>query len=236
MPIRFQVDGDFYDHPKTIDMSDAAVALWTRAGSYSAAKLTDGFLTDAVLVRLSQTPDDAARELVKRGLWRRVRGGYRFHQWDERNLSRARVEAERTADRQRKRRERQQAHQNGKPQATSPIVQPDSGPDSTVTPNGFQGLSVSESLLVSVSGSGRGAGPPENAPPASTEEPPPRCPSHLDNPDPPPCGACAEARKTLARWKVARAARIANAPKCRIHRGQLAHNCALCRAEELNPA
>jgi hypothetical protein len=29
MPIRFQVDPDFYDHPKTIGMSDAATALWS---------------------------------------------------------------------------------------------------------------------------------------------------------------------------------------------------------------
>lgn len=79
----------------------------------------------------------------------------------------------------------------------------------------------------------------EAEPPAAdptSQEPPPRCEKHLDNPDPPPCGACAEARKTLARWQVARAARVANAPKCRIHRGQLAHNCGLCRAEELSPA
>jgi hypothetical protein len=81
----------------------------------------------------------------------------------------------------------------------------------------------------------RGAAP-TNGTSLSTSEPHPRCESHLDNPDPPPCGACAEARKALARWQVAKAARISDAPKCRVHRGQLAHNCALCRAEELNPA
>src|SRR6266511_1903811 len=104
MPIRFQVDPDFYDHPKAIGMSDAATALWVRAGSYSAAKTSDGFVADDALVLLSQTPMDAARELCRRGLWKRVRGGYRFHQWESRNLTRARVEADKEADRLRKRR------------------------------------------------------------------------------------------------------------------------------------
>jgi hypothetical protein len=103
VPIRFQVDGDFYDHPKTIGMSDGATALWVRAGSYSAAKLSDGFVAEAALSLLSRCPEEAASELVERGLWRRVKGGFRFHQWDRRNLLRARVEAEREADRLRKR-------------------------------------------------------------------------------------------------------------------------------------
>jgi uncharacterized OB-fold protein len=107
MPVRFQVDSDFYDHPKSTDASDAAVALWTRAGSYSAAKLLDGFVPDAMLARLSQTPEDAAQELVRRRLWKRVKGGYRFHEWEERgNLTRDRVETYRQRDRERKKAER----------------------------------------------------------------------------------------------------------------------------------
>lgn len=78
MPVRFQVDGDFYDHPKTIGMSDGAVALWTRAGSYSASQFTDGFIPDAMLDRLSPTPEGAIHELLRRGLWKRSRGGYSF--------------------------------------------------------------------------------------------------------------------------------------------------------------
>lgn len=106
MPVRFQVDPDFYDHPKSIHLSDAAVALWTRAGSYSAGKLTDGVIPDSVLPRLSQTPDTAAAELVAAGLWRRGRRCHRFHQWEHRNLTKKRVEADRQADRDRKARNR----------------------------------------------------------------------------------------------------------------------------------
>lgn len=150
MPIRFQVDGDFYDHPKTIGLSDAAVALWTRAGSYSAAKLTDGFIAEHVLALVSRTPAEAADELVGRGLWRRVKGGYRFHQWEERgNLTKERVEDDRRSDRQRKRRQRQMARQNENPQVSLQIVQPESTPESTLdsggNPDGFRGLSVSVS-------------------------------------------------------------------------------------------
>lgn len=78
MPIRFQVDPDFYDHPKTIGMSDSATALWVRAGSYSAAKLTDGFIAEHVLSTLTKSPEEASAELVARELWRRGRG-FRFH-------------------------------------------------------------------------------------------------------------------------------------------------------------
>jgi hypothetical protein len=66
------------------------------------------------------------------------------------------------------------------------------------------------------------------------EEPPPdTCPEHTDDPDPPPCGRCAGARKARHRWDAAAAARERAAPRCRQHRGQPAHNCALCRSEQL---
>jgi len=224
MPIRFQVDADFYDHPKALGMSDAATALWVRAGSYSAAKLTDGFIADAALALFSQTPLEAARELVRRGLWSRVRGGYVFHQWGDRNLLRARVEAERASDRQRKRRERQHPPALAKPQANGHVVRSDSGADSAVTPTGIRGLSVSVSE--SVSGSGR----------AADAEPPPRCVQHLNEDRPPPCGDCADARRANGRWHADRRKRVDDAPKCRQHRGQPADNCAPCRSERLSVA
>jgi hypothetical protein len=226
MPIRFQVDGDFYDHPKTLGLSDAAVALWTRAGSYSTAKLLDGFVPEDMLAGLSRTPADASGELVRRGLWRRVRGGFRFHQWDERNLTKARVNADRDYDRARKQRERREARKNEEGQASPKNVRtgqpPDGGPDSDRNPNRSVSVSVSES----VSGSGQ--------PPAAVAEPPPQtCPKHRDDPDPPPCGACADARRARGRWDLADADRRRTAAKCRKHRGQPADTCGLCRADRL---
>lgn len=126
MPVRFQVDPDFYDHPKSIGLSDAATALWTRAGSYSAAKLTDGFLAEHVLATLSTSPEEAAAELVARGLWRRRRGGYQFHQWSDRNLTKAIVTAKQKSDRDRKRKDRHTSDQNTNPQVNPQIVRAES--------------------------------------------------------------------------------------------------------------
>jgi hypothetical protein len=60
-----------------------------------------------------------------------------------------------------------------------------------------------------------------------------RCPQHQDDPDPPNCGRCADARRARQRWDAAVAARERAAPRCRIHRGEPAHNCGRCRSEQL---
>lgn len=93
----FKVDDSFYDHPKVFDASDAAVALWTRAGSWAARNLTDGFVPSGLLARLSGDPVTAAKELVDRGLWKRTRGGFQFHDWAEYQPSKERVESDRKA-------------------------------------------------------------------------------------------------------------------------------------------
>src|SRR5882724_7800901 len=87
----------------------------------------------------------------------------------------------------------------------------------------FEGLTEGE-----VGGARREPVSEPTGPMPLSPEPPPRCPTHLDNPDPPPCGACAEARKTHALWTAHRNARLAKAPKCAKHRGQIAGHCALC--------
>lgn len=155
MPIRFQVDPDFYDHPKSIDLSDAAVALWTRAGSYSAAKLLDGLVPTNALPSLSKTPNEAAAELVRSGLWRKVRRGHQFHQWDHRNLTRERVEHERTVDRERKRTgreikaEKERAAKEA--QVSGTIVRPESDRTAEGNPGGNPAGVPAMSVSVSVS-------------------------------------------------------------------------------------
>lgn len=233
MAIRFQVDPDFYDHPKSIDLSDAATALWVRAGSYSAAKLLDGFVPEHVLSRLSRSPEEASGELVACRLWRRVKGGFRFHQWSERNLTKARVESDREYDRTRKRRERQEARENGNTQAKPANVRTGLRSDSTSDSGRSPDRSVSVSVSESVSGSGRDSPPVRTDQAAAGPEPPTNCHDHIGDPSPPPCGPCADARREHARWTAARAARLAKAPKCRTHRGQLAHNCGLCRSDAI---
>lgn len=77
----FKVDDSFYDHPKVFDAPDCAVALWTRAGTWAARNLTDGFVPSGMPARLCDDPDTAIKELVRRGLWTRASGGYKFHDW-----------------------------------------------------------------------------------------------------------------------------------------------------------
>lgn len=62
-------------------------------------------------------------------------------------------------------------------------------------------------------------------------EPPPKCPKHLETADPPSCRDCRDARIANDAWHTARNRRAAAAPRCRQHRGQPAHNCALCASE-----
>lgn len=242
MVIRFQVDPDFYDHPKSLGLSDAATALWCRAGSYSAAKLTDGFIAEHVLALLSSVPEQASDELRRRGLWHKVRGGYRFHEWEDRNLTKSRVEGDRKADRERKKANR--ATKNGlinnsqpnderaspsdgsigSPQVTGQNVHT----ESTRNPHGIQpesegipGASVSVSVSESVSGSGQ--------PPA------PRCPDHHGTPHPPPCGACADARRALETWERDQAAEAAAVRSAEAHRRAETLRLAIAACDLCNP-
>ena len=79
----FKVDDSFYDHPKVFDAPDCAVALWIRAGCWSARNLTNGFVPASLPARLCGDPDTAVRDLLRRGLWSRVSGGYQFHDWSD---------------------------------------------------------------------------------------------------------------------------------------------------------
>lgn len=93
----FKVDDGFWSHPKVLELSDAAVALWVRAGSYCAGHLTDGAVRPGVL-RLLGADRDAATELVLAGLWHLDSdGAWRFHDWTEYQPTREEQDAKREA-------------------------------------------------------------------------------------------------------------------------------------------
>lgn len=119
----FAVDDGFHGHPKTLDLSLAAVGLWAMAGSWCAKYLTDGRVTDRVLTRMGGTPEIAA-ELVDAGLWIREASGYRFHEWDEYQRTKEQVEAERAAARSRMNKVR--ATKKGVSESTLSDVRPNS--------------------------------------------------------------------------------------------------------------
>lgn len=108
----FRVDDSFHSHPKVLATPPAALGLWVVAGSWSSAHLTDGVVPDHVLPLLLPDAAKLARQLVTAGLWKRVRGGYKFHEWHERNPSKEAVDNQRRTNAERQRRW-QQSQRNG---------------------------------------------------------------------------------------------------------------------------
>jgi hypothetical protein len=99
----FKVDDSFHSHPKVLAADPAALGLWVVAGAWCGANLTDGFVPDHVLPRLLPDPAELAQQLVTCGLWRRSKGGYRFHDWGDYNPNSSAVKKERDAARDRMR-------------------------------------------------------------------------------------------------------------------------------------
>ncbi len=106
----FFVDDAFSDSKEVLAIPAryrlASVGLWTLCGSWSASKLTDGFIPDEVLKKLGARPVlinalvDAAR------LWTREPGGIRFTNWSKWQRTREQVEAYRAAQAEKKRKQR----------------------------------------------------------------------------------------------------------------------------------
>ncbi|MFR9750481.1 hypothetical protein ACL02S_05535 [Nocardia sp. 004] len=201
----FQVDDQLGFHPKVVAAGNAAMGLWVRAGSWSMQQLTEGFVPAAIVRGLGSTAQ--AKKLVAVGLWAAEDGGYRFHGWGERQMSKAEIE-----DRRRKRAaagrkggqisgqvRRAQAHASAA--ATQPVR--------------HQRTPVPVPAPEKSSGSVRPA----------DEAPERRCSLHRAHPAPPPCGACAEARRARERWDAKHGAeRHAEA----INRREAARRCAMC--------
>lgn len=103
--VRFVVDDKAHANSKIRSVladDPAALALWTVAGSWCGDQTNDGFVPDHQLPWLMPVGgEELARKLVRHGLWRRVRGGYQFHEWSadgdgtRRNLTRQEVLANR---------------------------------------------------------------------------------------------------------------------------------------------
>jgi hypothetical protein len=115
----FNVDDSFYDHPKVWDAPDCAVALWCRAGSWSAKSRKDGFVPAGMPARLCGDAETAVRELLDRGLWERTRGGYKFHDWPHWNLTKEQIDGRRAAAAERQRRHRSR---NGNGVSDAPVT------------------------------------------------------------------------------------------------------------------
>lgn len=167
----FKVDEGFHSHNKVrkvIAECPAALGLWVVAGSWSSANLTDGFVPDNELPWLFTDWEPLAQMLVTARLWRRVKGGYSFHEWhrDERsntvrNPTSEQVRLEREAARKRMQEVRRR-QKNGVPPNVPPNVQRTKGERASTRPE----------VLNRTSRRGGAASPPP-ASPTSTELPKP---------------------------------------------------------------
>lgn len=97
----FRVDDNLAFHQKALIAGNAAMGLWVRAGSWSGQTLSDGFIPDDIARSLG-TPSQAEK-LVESGLWHRLPTGYAFHEWEQRQPTKAAVEVEREAAKERQR-------------------------------------------------------------------------------------------------------------------------------------
>lgn len=143
----FKVDDQYYDHPKTRELSFAARGLWVTIGSYCAKHLTDGQVSRASLRGL-QAPLKLVRELISARVLlehgtKNARGWHEFYSmndWKDYQPTRKQVE-----DGRRNARERKAKSRSGPPSVTQDVTR-DSGesgisltrpdPTSINSPNG----------------------------------------------------------------------------------------------------
>lgn len=113
----FKVDDGFYDHPKFLDVPNAAIGLWAKAGAWCSRHLTDGVIPASQVTMLRGTKSQV-NALISTGIWHHSETesgakAYAFHGWNEYQPTRGQVEKDRaeSAERQRKSRERKRDEQ-----------------------------------------------------------------------------------------------------------------------------
>lgn len=116
-----KLDDELFDHPKLsaagqiLGKSGIGIALgfYTAGLLYTNRHLTDGMLTAAVISSWTnrfEKPLAVADALAKAGLFDKVEGGFRIHDYHEYNPSATAIKKKRREDRDRKRREREAKH------------------------------------------------------------------------------------------------------------------------------
>jgi hypothetical protein len=107
------VDDHLHSHRKAMRAGTEAMGLWVLAGSWSGAEESDGWVPSYVLTRLAGPgAETLADRLVSAGLWHadtvESEDGYRFHEWETYQPTKARLEAKRADARERMARARAQ--------------------------------------------------------------------------------------------------------------------------------
>lgn len=110
----FKVDDQLHAHPKPNRAGLAAIGLWTLAGSHCMSYLTDG-VVERWFVESKPDGVKLAAKLVKAGLWDEHEDGWVFHDWEEFQLTREQVLADREVAAERMRRVRANRKANVRP-------------------------------------------------------------------------------------------------------------------------
>jgi len=213
-------EDSFPSHRKIVRLSDATFRVHVQAIIWCSRYANDGELTRRELRDVAKPIKSwglIVKVLVREGLWEEVDGGWKIHDYLDYQPSAAQVASDRAAARERQRRYRANGHAvtNG---VTKDLVTRESHDPDPTRPEKEEGLL---SNVSSANETGR------------LPEPPRTCPKHARDPDPPPCGACAEFRREHTRWLQADIERQRAAPRCKHHPHEYAHSCRLCRSERL---
>jgi hypothetical protein len=199
--VRF--DDRFPTHRKVRRLSDAAFRLHVSAIHWCAEHLTDGHVPadELDLVSDVRDPKAAVAELEPK-LWEPLEDGWLIHDFLEYQPSAAEVRSTRAkrADAGRLGGKRSAEARRSKPEANA-----SANGEAEAQANGNPGPARPV--------------PEERGAPPST-----RCPTHVDNPTPPPCGRCKEARIARERWDTDQSKRDREATL-------VARRCGLCDAD-----
>lgn len=137
-----KLDDTFHHHPKVLSVSLSAKGLFALSLSYATDNLTDGFVPEKwVAMQLLEDDQTAPEQLKKAGLWTATDGGYRIHDYEVYNPTRADIEEKRKADAVRKRDSRRSPNGHQTDSARTPRA-PGSGSgkgSTSVNPNGSEG-------------------------------------------------------------------------------------------------
>jgi hypothetical protein len=213
----FKVDDAFYRGRKVRRLGVdriPAVGVWTLAGNWAADNLENNIADGFVPWEIVQQWDPKrryAKRLIDVHLWDEVEHegepGIQFHDWADCNPTKEDRAAEREVWRAKKaaQRARKEPSEDPLSPGDSPETPPETPPESPPeTPEGVhQGVSKSSgphSRPVPSRSTGSPRGVSHVSSRAGEERPPERCPKHANDTDPPPCGACADARRAAARW------------------------------------
>jgi len=228
-----RLDDQFPINRKVGALPDTAFRLHVEALCWCARNRTDGVVSREDLLQVTRIgkPARLVAMLVQRGLWhsagyecpsvgcpQATSDGWVIHDFLSFNPSKNQLvdEAKKNAERQARWRDQHKQKSNAVSNGVSNGVT-NGAPDPT---RPHSGLGSREGAL-SVT--------------RASFEPPAKCNQHIDHPTVGPCGPCADARRAHERWNADKRARIDSSARCPNpeHRGQLAHNCAICRSEQL---